>query len=80
MADDVQLLRQYVETAAESAFSELVNRHLPLVYHAAARQLGTDDHLAADVAQGVFLLLATKARGRVTHASLTGWPVHHDAQ
>src|SRR5688572_7970315 len=73
MADDAQLLRLYVETGAENAFGELVQRHLPLVYHAAARQLGPDDHLAADVAQGVFLLLAAKARSLVTHASLAGW-------
>src|SRR5687767_6856775 len=73
MADDAQLLRQYVGTGAESAFAELVQRHLPLVYHAAARQLGGDDHLAADVAQSVFLLLAARAPELVTHASLAGW-------
>ncbi|MEO6245667.1 MAG: sigma-70 family RNA polymerase sigma factor [Opitutaceae bacterium] len=73
MTDDAHLLRQYVQTGAESAFAELVQRHLPLVYHAAARQLGLDDHLAADVSQGVFLLLAAKARSLVTHANLSGW-------
>lgn len=73
MADDAQLLRGYVETRDEAAFAELVQRHLGMVYHAAVRQLGGEAHLAGDVTQGVFLLLAEKARGLVGHASLAGW-------
>ncbi|MES2692353.1 MAG: sigma-70 family RNA polymerase sigma factor, partial [Verrucomicrobiota bacterium] len=73
MTDDAQLLGQYVESRSEPAFAELVQRHLALVYHAAARQLGAEAHLAGDVAQGVFLLLADRARTLTGHPSLAGW-------
>lgn len=73
MIDDAQLLRRYAEDRSEAAFAELVQRHLGLVYHAAARQLGSDAHLAADVTQNVFLLLAQRARGLLGHPSLAGW-------
>lgn len=73
MTDDAQLLREYVETGAEASFAELVQRHLALVYHAAARQLGPETPLAGDVAQHVFLVLAEKAPGLVQHTSLAGW-------
>lgn len=73
MMDDAQLLRRHVEDRSEAAFAELVQRHLGLVYHTAARQLGGDAHLAADVAQGVFLTLAQRSRGLLGHPSLAGW-------
>jgi RNA polymerase sigma factor (sigma-70 family) len=50
-----------------------VRRYLPLVYHAASRQLGGDVHAAEDVAQKVFTLLAGKAAGLAGHVSLAGW-------
>lgn len=71
--DDAQLLRQYVEAKSEPAFGELVQRHLALVYHAAARQLGADRHLAEDITQAVFILLAEKSRSLLGHPSLAGW-------
>lgn len=73
MVDDAQLLRQFVETRSEAAFSELVHRHLPLVYSAAARQLGADRNLAEDIAQSVFVLLAEKSSTLLHHPSLAGW-------
>src|SRR5688500_3525256 len=73
MTDDAHLLRQYVETRSEAAFAELVQRHLALVYRSAARQLGEDSHLAADVAQSVFVLLAGKSRSLLAHPSLAAW-------
>jgi RNA polymerase sigma factor (sigma-70 family) len=73
MTDDAQLLRQYVDTRSEVAFNQLVERHLGLVYHSVARQLGEDSHLAPDVTQGVFLLLAERARVLCNHPSLAGW-------
>src|SRR5579883_3312712 len=62
MVDDAQLLRQYVEEGSQKAFSELVDRHLGLVYQSALRQVGGNEALAQDVAQGVFLTLGRKAR------------------
>lgn len=73
MIDDAHLLRRHVEDRSEAAFAELVQRHLGLVYQAAARQLGGNAHLAADVAQSVFLLLAQRSRGLLGHPSLAGW-------
>jgi RNA polymerase sigma factor (sigma-70 family) len=73
MADDAQLLRHYVESRSEPAFAALVQRHLGLVYHAALRQLGGEAHLAEDVVQGVFILLAEKSPTLLGHPSLAGW-------
>jgi len=73
MNDDAQLLRCYAEEGSESAFSEIVSRHIDLVYSAALRQLGGDTHLAQDVTQSVFADLARKARVVSRHGVLTGW-------
>jgi RNA polymerase sigma factor (sigma-70 family) len=73
MADDAHLLRRYVEARSQPAFAELVERHLGMVYHAAARQLGSDGHLASDVAQAVFLVLAQNAPRLVRHPNLAAW-------
>ena len=73
MNDDAQLLRRYAEDASESAFGELVARHIDLVYSAALRVVGGDTHLAQDVAQTVFADLARKARALSRHEVLTGW-------
>src|SRR5687767_15014606 len=73
MSDDAQLLREYVECRSEAAFAELVQRHLALVYNSAARQLGDEAHLAPDVAQTVFVLLAAKSRALLAHPNLTAW-------
>jgi len=69
---DFELLRQYVEHRSESAFAELVARHMGLVYSAAMRQVA-DSHLAQDVAQGVFINLARSA-GRIKSSTvIAGW-------
>jgi hypothetical protein len=49
MQDDAALLRRYADDRSEEAFTELVNRHLGLVYHAALRQCGGDRHRAEEV-------------------------------
>lgn len=70
--DDSALIQDYANTGSESAFVALVDRHIRLVYSAALRQLN-DSHLAEDVTQVVFIILARKA-GRLTgHATLSGW-------
>src|SRR2546427_1425435 len=73
MNDDAQLLRRYAEAGSESAFSELVARHIDLVYSAALRQVGGDAHLAQHVAQPGFADLVRKARAVSRHTILTGW-------
>lgn len=70
-SDDWDLIRAW-QGGAQEAFTELVRRHLSLVHAAARRQL-PDAHLADDVAQAVFLLLARKASSLPTSTVLPGW-------
>jgi RNA polymerase sigma factor (sigma-70 family) len=73
MQPDNELLRQYARAGSEVAFTELVKRHVNLVYSAALRQVGSDAHLAHDVAQNVFTDLARKASSLCQRESLSGW-------
>ncbi len=75
---DQQLLRDYTERRSETAFSELVRRHIDFVYSAALRMV-RDTHLAEDVTQAVFLALAENTRQLTEHPVLSGW-LHRTAQ
>jgi Sigma-70 region 2 len=57
---DQQLLRDYTGRRSETAFAELVRRHVDFVYSAALRMV-CNAHLAEDVTQGVFVALAQNA-------------------
>jgi len=70
--DDWQCLRKFVADGSQEAFSSVVSAHLSLVYSAALRQV-RDRHLAEDVTQSVFLVLARKAKGLRPGASLAAW-------
>ena len=72
-AEDATLLRRFVQDGSEEAFSVLVERHLPMVYGAALRQLGGDSGLAAEVAQSVFITVARKARTLAPGCTLAPW-------
>ena len=73
MNDDAALLRRYYEEGSDTAFTELVRRHVDLVYRAALRRTDGDTHRAADVAQQVFTTLAREARQLSRHAVLGAW-------
>jgi len=70
---DSELLRAFANAASEKAFSELVERHITLVYSTALRCVGGDAHLAKDVSQSVFTDLAKKAKSLTERTSLDGW-------
>jgi RNA polymerase sigma factor (sigma-70 family) len=70
--DDWRLLRQYVDEGSETAFADLVSRHINVVYSAAFRRLG-DSHAAEEICQVVFSLLAVKAAGLTRHTALVSW-------
>jgi RNA polymerase sigma factor (sigma-70 family) len=57
---DIDLLRQFTRDHSQDAFTQLVQRHLNLVYAAALRQVRSP-HLAQEVAQSVFVDLARNA-------------------
>jgi RNA polymerase sigma factor (sigma-70 family) len=73
MKTDAELLREFACRRAESAFAELVNRHINVVYAAACRENRDDFSTAQDVTQLVFIELAGKAATLQTHPTLVGW-------
>src|ERR1039457_4648904 len=71
-AQDMDLVREFVQDNSDAAFAELVRRHLNLVYSVARRCTGNDED-ARDVAQTVFIILARKAAGLHRQTLLPGW-------
>src|SRR3974390_2947189 len=77
MANDEQLLHAYTRERSESAFGELVGRHIDFVYAAALRVVNGDTHLAQDVTQTVFIDLPRKTGSLPRGVVLTGWLHRH---
>lgn len=71
-ASDTELLQDYATRSSEPAFAALVTRHLDWVHSAALRQV-RDPHLAEEVAQTVFVILARKAARLRPGTILSGW-------
>src|SRR5205823_7769746 len=71
-ADDRALLAGYASGRDEEAFAALMRRHADLLYSAAARRVG-DRHLAEDVTQAVFMILAKKPRAARRTSPLSAW-------
>jgi RNA polymerase sigma factor (sigma-70 family) len=69
---DLQLLARYTRQHAEDAFTELVRRHLDLVFSAALRQVRSPQ-LAEEISQSVFTDLARNATKLKPDTILTAW-------
>jgi len=72
MSDDMALVREFADGRSEPAFETLVSRYINLVHSAALRQVG-DAHLAQEITQVVFIILARKARSLGPHTILSAW-------
>src|SRR5581483_2618533 len=72
MTDDMELVGQYARQNSEQAFATLVSRHINLVYSVAIRQV-RDPHMAQEITQAVFIILARKAGSLDSKTILSGW-------
>jgi RNA polymerase sigma factor (sigma-70 family) len=72
MGDDMTLVREFAASRSDAAFAALVQRHIGLVHSAAMRQAG-DAHLAWDITQAVFIILARKAARLGPKTVLAAW-------
>src|SRR5258706_8970981 len=70
--EDMELVREYARDQSEEAFAALVARHINLVYSVALRQLG-DPHLAEEVSQATFIILARKAGSLGSKTIVSAW-------
>jgi RNA polymerase sigma factor (sigma-70 family) len=72
MTSDLDLLGRFAREKSQDAFTELVQRHVNLVYSAALRQVRSPQ-LAEEIAQSVFADLARDASRLKSDTVLTAW-------
>jgi RNA polymerase sigma factor (sigma-70 family) len=72
MLNDLDLLREYLETGAEEPFRTLMERHARMVYGTVLR-MARDHSLAEDATQAVFILLSRKGSSLPADTILAGW-------
>jgi RNA polymerase sigma factor (sigma-70 family) len=72
MDDDHTLLSRFAKAKDEAAFTELVRRHLDLVYGVCLRRTGSRS-LAEELVQNVFASLARKAGSLKPEVLVVGW-------
>jgi RNA polymerase sigma factor (sigma-70 family) len=70
--NDMDLLGDYARNGSETAFADLVQRHIPLVYSAALRHVGMAAQ-AEEITQAVFIILARKAGSLHPGTVLESW-------
>lgn len=70
--DDTALLHDYIVRHSEDAFAELVTRHIDRVYSVARRHT-SHPHLAEEITQAVFVVLAREAKRLRPGVILEGW-------
>jgi RNA polymerase sigma factor (sigma-70 family) len=71
-SSDLELLQRFARDRAQDAFTELVKRHVNLVYSAALRQVRSPQ-LAEEIAQSVFADLARDAAKLKPDTVLVAW-------
>jgi RNA polymerase sigma factor (sigma-70 family) len=72
MTSDLDLLRRFARENSQDAFTEIVRRHVNLVYSASLRQVRSPQ-LAEEIAQSVFADLARDANKLKPDTILTAW-------
>jgi RNA polymerase sigma factor (sigma-70 family) len=70
--NDYTLLNEYIKGNSDTAFKQLTERYTDLVYSIALQQTA-DPHLAEDITQTVFIILAKKAHKLKKTTVLSGW-------